>query len=378
MTLERVSFSVVGALACSFASIALPNQASGQFVFGGEEMSRRDRPMRGDDMRGRSRDVMPGVGLGIEIGKGILQQQPPGHTPINDTKRDAPKKPKQASKPKDKPEKKNKDKDDDVPVAKTPEPSPVDTSALTCAHDPDSPYDDGVRGQIKGCCCCVEKLSMRFKGGTVVEAKKLTKTVEDPDLDPVEIERDVGAQFGHEFKVNISYRNKLMPPGKSGGQCVLRWFEKSDRPPASNVKAGVTAGEWSDIGLTVGKRYPGLFKNGTLHQWANRPNACPLLTTSVELTDKPAVFYGSNRTLEFDIIVESAPSCGCKHESLQLKAKQVLDRGPEAGSTEVHPDTKFYGPDGKPMKGDQVAEGTDRPLPKAQPAPPAADATPKK
>jgi hypothetical protein len=168
MTMPRIVLPAIGAMFCLFACVAVSKQVSAQFIRSGDDVGRRDRPAaRDDDTRGRPHRGGPGIGLGIGIGRGLLQQQ--GDTPLTDTKKDTPKKPKQVAKPKGKPNNEPEDKPDGGrTVAKSPDPTSVDTTALACAHDPDSPYDDGQRLPIKGCCCCVEKLSMKFKGGSIV------------------------------------------------------------------------------------------------------------------------------------------------------------------------------------------------------------------
>jgi hypothetical protein len=199
----------------------------------------------------------------------------------------------------------------------------------------------------KGCCCCVEDLQFKYKGGAVIPAPKKAVVV-GPDTDPKVIDMEGQPQFGNEFKIFITYRNKrITDAGEQPADCVLKWMEMTDRPPGTYIKSGVKPNEWTNIGEVVGKNYPGLFKDGTLGPWAKRPTVakvCPYpqiglkKAPPVELTDKPSAFYGRSRTLYFHIVVESAPNCTCKQKNMDLYAKQVLDDGPS------NKNTKFYKP----------------------------------
>lgn len=181
-----------------------------------------------------------------------------------------------------------------------------------------------------GCCCLVDSVEIRKKGHRTLD--KITKhiVVDSPDADPEEFDREIGPQVGYEFKVVIKYRNRRVEVGEKAGDCVLRWLEMSDRPPESYLKAGVKPNEWTDISKTVGKRFPGLFKNGTLGPWKRHKKDCPLpppgiLTPEkVELTDIPTVLHGTSRTMFFHIIVESA----CKSKPQEVWAMQVLEKDP--------------------------------------------------
>jgi len=186
-----------------------------------------------------------------------------------------------------------------------------------------------------GCCCCVDSIELLPKGHKTLP--KITKhvVIDTPDADPEEFDQEIGAQVGSEFKVFIKYRNRrIKGAGEKAGDCVLKWLEKSDRPPASNLKAGVKPNEWADISETVGKKFPGLFKNGTLGPWKRHKKDCPLplpgiLTpATVELTDIPTVLRGSSRTMFFHIVVESTPDCECKNKSQEVWAMQVLEKDP--------------------------------------------------
>jgi hypothetical protein len=202
-----------------------------------------------------------------------------------------------------------------------------------------------ARKQPPHCACSVENLVLSPGAPISLPEKKFKVVVGDED--PQEVEREIGAMYGHSFTVKITYRNKRVNGDDWPGDCVLQWLEKSDRPPGSNVKAGVEPDKWTDIGRVVGKVYPGLLSRGTLAPWTNHDRSCPLPAfpglpaVEVTLTDQPAVFYGKSRTMYFHIIVSSAPHCGSCGNSREVWAKQALDEGPEKSQQSVHPKTQF-------------------------------------
>src|SRR5690242_16617033 len=106
----------------------------------------------------------------------------------------------------------------------TPKEPPKNTPAPPKENPKNTPATPPVIAS--GCCCCVDSVDIRLIGRAIVEKSKKHIVIDDPDADPEEFDREIGAQFGHEFKVFVKYRNKrIKRAGEKPGDCVLKWLE---------------------------------------------------------------------------------------------------------------------------------------------------------
>jgi RHS repeat-associated protein len=152
------------------------------------------------------------------------------------------------------------------------------------------------------CCCCAEDVKVQ-------------------NVEPLQR----GWLFGHGFDTVIT----LKYVSGANGDCTLQWLEKTDVPYTPSMRKNV----WTD--MTKDPATKSSFDNS----WGKRRKPCPGTET---VTDYDEPIYSrlmqKPRTLQFHIIVMSAPGCPCKNSKVDVTATQILD------PTEAPPTQEFVTP----------------------------------
>jgi len=152
------------------------------------------------------------------------------------------------------------------------------------------------------CCCCAEDVQIQ-------------------NIQPLQR----GFAFGHGFDTVI----KLKYVSGPAGDCTLKWLERTDVPYTHRMMKNV----WND--MTKDPQTKSSFDDS----WGKRRKPCP---GSETVTDYDEPMYSKlmprPRTLEFHIIVMSAPGCPCTKPQVEVTAKQTLD------PTEAPPTQEFETP----------------------------------
>jgi hypothetical protein len=124
-------------------------------------------------------------------------------------------------------------------------------------------------------------------------------------------------QPGHQFTVDIYLEYS---PAAKEGSAVLKWEEKSNRPPEWLRRKGAKPNEWYDLSTIDPDTDIGM-------SWRKRRRTCsPPVGRIVYLFDWPRADLSlGKRVLEFRITVVNPKDCGCDRELLTVTAVQTLD-----------------------------------------------------
>ena len=152
------------------------------------------------------------------------------------------------------------------------------------------------------CCCCVEDVKIQNVKATGRGTPNPT-----PGL------------FGHSFDtvIDLEYKVSII-----FADCTLEWWEKTNNPPDWQRRAvpPIKPDEWNDL-----YAHP-VTKPSFANSWDARKKPCPGKETVID-TDPPSLQdRGTHqRTLYFEIRVESAPSCDCTWDFITVFATQILE-----------------------------------------------------
>lgn len=101
----------------------------------------------------------------------------------------------------------------------------------------------------------------------------------------IEIIKNPGIYWGHRLTIEIDYIIKKKQDGDNDGDCFLRWWELTDKPPPNHVaRFGVKPNEWYDGLVNVPA-------SNTFLPWYHRDKKCDNKVKTVKLVDEPGTTW---------------------------------------------------------------------------------------